>query len=105
MSQQVELQTNSADVIASLAGDTLAPVFGYHKYYKFAAVVAGCVGTFGGDCTSGLIDFFTGYFNELSDTVLKSISDALLENVSAYTSAADTLSDFAGKFSSPCHNL
>ncbi|KAK9902804.1 hypothetical protein WJX75_006575 [Coccomyxa subellipsoidea] len=56
---QVELQTNSADVIASLAGDTLAPVFGYHKNYKFAAVVAGCVGTFGGDRTSGLIDFFT----------------------------------------------
>ena len=101
--QQVQIQSNSDEVTASLAGATLAPVFGYHKYYKFAAVVAGCVGTLGADCAPGFIDFFTTYFQEISDTALRSLSDALSASAATYTTTADVLSDFAGELKT-CSN-
>ena len=31
----------------------MAPIFDHEMYYEFAAVVAGCVGSLGGNCAQG----------------------------------------------------
>jgi hypothetical protein len=90
------LKRNELDVRAMRQSVTWAPLFGYHQYSKFAATVAGCVGTIGADCAPGFIEFFSSYFQQLADTVLRSISDGLLLQVAAYRNAADTLQGLAG---------
>ena len=92
----MQLQSNEAEVSAQRMSATLAPIFGYHQYNKFAATVAGCVGSLGADCTQGFIDFFSDYFQQLADTVLRSLVNVLQPQITAYQNAANTLQDLAG---------